>query len=292
MDPDVARPVAIVTGATSGIGWWTARGLLEGGWAVVVVGRDADRLRSTEERLRSLVPSAELEVESADLLVRAELEGLGRRLTDRYPRIGLLVNNAGAVFNRRRTTSEGLERTFALNVFAPFVLTRSLLEGLRSAAPARVVMVSSEAHRGARLDLDDLQSERTFSGFRAYSRSKLALNLLTRAFARRLDPARVTVNGVHPGFVSTRFGRDNGGVFGNGLRLAEIAFGRRAQSGARAPLYVATSPELRGVSGAYFRRLRRTEPSSASSDDAASERLWNVLGEIAGARPEAPASPA
>lgn len=281
--------VAVVTGATSGIGLWTARGLLERGWKVVAMGRDPARVHSAVGELRSTVAGAAVEPETADLVDRASLDAVSVRLAGRFPRIGLLVNNAGGVFTRRTTTPEGLERTFALNVFAPFALTRALAEPLRAAAPARVVMVSSTAHRGARLDFDDLQSARRYAGFRTYARSKLAVNLLTRAFSRRFDAAQVTVNAVHPGFVASRFGRNNGGGFGVGIRLAEAAFGRSSRSGARAPLFVGTSPELAGVTGAYFRRLRRAAPSTASMDGAASERLWTALESCAASKSEDPA---
>jgi len=192
------------------------------------------------------------------------------------------VNNAGAIFASRRTSADGLEMTFALNHVGAHVVTAGLLPSLKAAGKARVVVVSSAAHRGAALDLDDLQSERGYSPWRAYQRSKLANVLFTRELARRLDGSGVTVNALHPGFVASRFGSDNGPLWTAAFRLGQLLAISPARS-AGAVLRLALSPELEGVTGAYFDRTRRRSPSRAAQDDAAARRLWEVTERLSGA---------
>jgi len=259
--------VAVVTGATSGIGRWVAQGFAELQATTVVVGRSQTRAVAVAGEISSATGNAEVyPVTVADLALRAEVSRLAGVLLDRYPRIHILVQNAGAYFHRREVTSEGLERTFALNVLAPFVLTSQLLPRLIESSPARVVMVTSEAHRGHDVELANLQLDHGYRGFRAYGRSKLELLLLAREFARRLHDHPVTVNAVHPGFVASGFGRNNGGAVGFGIGLASRLFGRRPRKAGQDIVYLATDPSLEKVSGRYF--SRRTErPGSPQSQD-------------------------
>jgi len=181
-------------------------------------------------------------------------------------------------------TAEGTERTFALNVLAPFLLTRLLHDRLRENAPSRVVMVASAAHNGNRLDLDDLEGRTKYSGYTAYGRSKLALILLTHELARRWNDDGITVNAVHPGFVRSGFGQNNGGGVALAIRFLAL-FGLSATKGAVTPVYVATSPQVEGTTGEYFVKSRAARSSRESYDDALARKLWDVCSEKVGLPP-------
>jgi NAD(P)-dependent dehydrogenase (short-subunit alcohol dehydrogenase family) len=222
------------------------------------------------------------EIVYADLARLDELRRLGTDLNAALPRIDVLVNNAGAIFWRRSVTADGLERTFALNHMAYFLLTELLQERLAASAPARIVNVASEAHRDSRLDFDDLQTARHYSGWRAYQRSKLCNILYTRELARRLAGTGVTANCLHPGFVASRFGDDNGGLFKAGIVIAKRFMAVSPEQGAQTPIYLATSPDVAASSGAYFRKCAPSVPSPAAQDDSAAARLWQESARIAG----------
>jgi NAD(P)-dependent dehydrogenase (short-subunit alcohol dehydrogenase family) len=214
-----------------------------------------------------------------DLAELASVRRFTAEVLDRTDRVDALVDNAGLVLRRRRTTVDGFEETFGVNHLGHFLLTNLLLDRLRSNPDgARVVVVSSEAHKLARrVRFDDLQAERHYRGFAAYAHSKLANLLFVRELARRLAGTRVTANAVHPGYVASRFGRDGdvGRVFEVGTRIGSL-FAVSPEVGARTSIYLASSPEVEAVSGAYFARCRPTEPSAAARDDAAARRLWAV----------------
>jgi NAD(P)-dependent dehydrogenase (short-subunit alcohol dehydrogenase family) len=199
-----------------------------------------------------------------------------------HPRLDVLVNNAGAVNMGRSVTADGFETTFGVNHLGYFLVTDLLLETLKASAPARIVNVSSDAHVGARMNFDDLQSER-YSGMRAYGQSKLANVLFTYELARRLEGTGVTVNALHPGVVMTGFGRNNAGPFGF-LFAAFHTLGRpfllTAAQGAETSVHLASSPEVEGVTGRYFVRKRATASSPASRDDEAALRLWQISEEL------------
>lgn len=271
------RKIAVITGATSGIGEVTARRLAAAGAVVVLVGRDPRRGRATLERIRTLVPNARLDLLLGDLAEEQGVDEVGHELTMRYPRIDILINNAGGIFARRELTSDRTERTWALNVRAPFRLTRSVERSLRAAGYARVVNVASEAHRGHALDFSDLEGERAYSGWRAYGRSKLALLLLTFELARRWRGTGITVNAVHPGFVRTRFGLNNGGAFAAGVRLASLLFARSAEHGADPVVYAAWDPDMEGRTGLYLLHEKPTEASAEARRAPDAGRLWKLL---------------
>lgn len=269
--------VAVVTGATSGIGAVVARSLAQDGDLVVAVGRDPARLERTMSELRTVATGPTPEGHLADLSLASAVAALGARIRSDHPRIGLLVNVAGGVFLRRQSTAEGHELTWALNVRAPFLLTQALLPALlASEGGARVVMVASAAHRGHRLDLEDPEGRRAYRGWRAYGRSKLALILLTRALARRTPRERVAFFAVHPGFVRSRFGKNNAGAFALGIGVAMV-LAISPERGARTVLTAARQPELTAASGAYLSRSRVTAPSRAAQDDPMAERLYAAL---------------
>ena len=285
--PRPAR-VAVVTGATSGIGKEVARRLAGAGFMTVVVGRGAQRVAAVAAELATSTGSPRVDsVAVPDLSDRAEMKRLASELAARYPEIHLLVNNAGAYFSHREPTADGLERTFALNVLAPFVLTSLLLDSLRAGAPSRVVQVASAAHLGHHVPFDDLQSTRQYNGFEVYGRSKLELILLTREFARRLAGTGIVVNAVHPGFIRSGFGDNNTGGAGFGVKIAKFLFARSVEYGRRNVVFVATDPVAGQVSGEYFSRQKVARTSKDAADMASARRLFEICRELAGT-PELP----
>ncbi len=282
--------VAVVTGATSGIGREIARGLAQAGATTVVVGRGPERTAAAAAQLARETGNPDLEpMPVDDLALLSETRNVASRLLGRHDRIDILVNNAGAMFTRRERTTEGHERTFALNVLSPFLLTSLLAGRLIESAPARVVNVASAAHRGRSVDFSDLESAARYSGFGVYGRSKLELILLTRELARRLSRTGVTVNAVHPGFVRSGFGQNTPGATAIAIRGLARVFGRSPLRGAETPLFVAVDPSLEGVTGTYFSERTAQPGSRASQDPDDAERLYRVCRELTEA-PDLPSS--
>ena len=267
-----AGKTIVITGATDGIGLAAAERLASMGAKLVLVGRDPAKGAPIAARLKAQIHYADLSRLDAVRALARELRAL--------PRIDVLLNNAGAIFTRREETADGLERTFALNHMAYYMLTRLLSD--RMVRGARVVNVASGAHRMATLDFDDLQTRRGYTGWLAYRRSKLANVLFTRALARRLNGSGITANALHPGFVASAFGDNNRGVFRAGLAVAKRFGAIAVAAGAETPVYLAASPEVEGVSGLYFDECKPREPSAAAQDDAAAERLWTASAHLAG----------
>lgn len=284
MAGDLQGRVCVLTGATQGIGRAAAEALLPTGMELVLVSRDATRLETVAARLRERAPGAKVGVVAGDLSRMLEVRRVAAEIRARYDHLDVLLNNAGGVFVRREVTVEGLEKTFALNHLAYFLLTQELLPLLRSSAPSRVVNVSSDAHRGTRLDSADLQFERSpYRPGLAYGRSKLMNILFTRELARRLEGTGITVNAMHPGFVRSGFGRNNPGVARAVISLAQV-FARTPERGARTLVWLATSGQISGVTGKYFFDEREKEPTAAARDDAAALRLWEVSEQLVGPR--------
>ncbi len=268
----------IITGATSGIGEVAAIRLAEQGARIVFTARDKARADDTMAALRRANPNADHAVHMADLSTLAEMKRVGSILAQE-PQIDVLVNNAGALFNKRQETADGLEMTFALNHMGYFVITNILLPRLKPGA--RIVTVASNAHRGAKLKFDDLQSTRGYIGFPVYSKSKLANLLFNRELARRA-PQGVTANALHPGFVATRFGDNSGGLMRTVLKVAKPIGAISPEEGARTIIYLASSPEVAGVTGEYFFECKPTTPTAEARNDADARRLWEMSEEIAG----------
>ena len=271
----------VITGATSGIGEVAAMRLARQGARLLLVARDPRRAQRVLTRLKSAAPAARHGVYPADLSRLSEMKRVGAEIATAEPRIDVLINNAGAFFSARRLTEDGLERTFALNHMAYFVLTCTLIDRLKAAAPSRIVSTASIAHRGAHLDFADLQGEKGYDGYKAYGRSKLCNILFTRELARRLAGTGVTANCLHPGFVATRFGDQAGGVMSLVIRAAKL-FAISPEKGAETIVHLASSPEVAGSSGGYFDKCRPASPTTEARDDAAAARLWAESVRIAG----------
>src|SRR5437660_1310042 len=281
MNADMNGKVVVITGATSGLGQVAAEKLAGMGGRIIQIARDRNRGEAAMQRLRQLAPALPHAIYYADLSKLSDVKSVAARIADAEPRIDVLINNAGAMFGSRQLTQDGLERTFALNHMSYFVLTHGLRERLKASAPARVVNTSSNAHRRAGLDFDDLQSAHGYSGFKAYGRSKLANILFTRELARRLARPGVTANCLHPGFVATRFGDQTGGLLSYAVRIAKI-FAISAEEGAETLVYLASAPEVANVSGAYFYKCRPATPTQEAQDDTAAQRLWLETAKLAG----------
>jgi NAD(P)-dependent dehydrogenase (short-subunit alcohol dehydrogenase family) len=265
--------VIVITGATSGIGQIAAERLAGMGARLVLVARDKVRGQAMLARLRERAPGISHSIHYADLSRLVEMKRVAVEIASTEARIDVLINNAGALFTSRQVTEDGLERTFAINHMAYVVLTHGLRERLIASAPARVVNTASNAHNRARLDFDDLQSAHGYRGFKVYGRSKLCNILYTRELARRWAGTGVTANSLHPGFVATRFGDESGGLFSYVVRMAKM-FAISPEKGAETIVYLASSPEVAHVSGAYFYECRPAMPSKEAQDDAAARRLW------------------
>jgi NAD(P)-dependent dehydrogenase (short-subunit alcohol dehydrogenase family) len=271
----------VITGATSGIGLAAAEALAAKGASLALVGRDRARGEAALARVRAAAPGVRAPMHYADLLSMAEVRRLGAELQAACPRIDVLVNNAGALFQEREVTGDGLERTFALNHVTYFLLTRLLRDRLAASAPARVVSVASRAHeRAAGLDFDDLNLERGYTGWKAYARSKLANILFTRELVRRLAGTGVTANCLHPGFVASRFGDNNRGLFRWGIALAKRLTAISEERGAETVVYLASDPAVGQATGGYFVQSGPATPSAAAQDDEAARRLWEISAKL------------
>jgi retinol dehydrogenase 12 len=273
--------VAVITGGTSGIGEVAAQRLAGMGARIVLIARDRARGEATLSRLRSGNASVLHSIHYGDLSRISEMKRLAAEIAAEDPRIDVLINNAGAMFGSRQETPDHLERTFALNHMAYFVLTLGLRERLIACSPARVVITASDAHRGNKLDFDDLQSTRRYFAFKVYGRSKLCNILFTRELANRWSGIGVTANCLHPGFVATRFGDGSGGLLSLATRLGK-SFAISPEKGAETIVYLASAPEVARVSGKYFYQCRPATPTAQAQDEAAAQRLWLESARLAG----------
>jgi NAD(P)-dependent dehydrogenase (short-subunit alcohol dehydrogenase family) len=271
----------LVTGATNGIGLVTARELARMGAQVTILSRNPDKCAAVAAQIKAETGNP-VEFIAADLSSMAGVMQAAADFKQRHTRLHVLVNNAGAMFVKRRLTVDGLEMTFALNHLSYFLLTNLVLDTLKTSAPARVVNVASGAHLGAVLDFDNLQGEKRYRGMQVYGRSKLANLLFTYELARRLEGSGVTANAVHPGFVATGFARNNGPFYDVGTWVVGRLIGRKPEKGAQTSIYLASSPEVEGVTGKYFFDCQPIQSSPVSYDKALAEKLWQVSLELAG----------
>jgi NAD(P)-dependent dehydrogenase (short-subunit alcohol dehydrogenase family) len=276
----MAEPTAVVTGGSSGIGLHIALGLARAGMPVVLAGRDPARTEAARRFVLARSPAAPLEAALADFASLAEVRRLASEILAAHDRIGVLVNNAGLFSPRSRVSADGFELTFAVNHLAPFLLTNLLLDRLRASAPARIVNVASEAHRGQRIDPALLAHPADRSAMRAYGRSKLCNILFTRELALRLAGSGVVAASLHPGVVATAIGQ-RGGILELGWRLMK-PFMLSPERGAETALFLATVPDPAPFHGGYLFRKALAQPDPAARDDALARRLWDESARLVG----------
>ena len=286
---DVTAPMAgkvvLITGGTGGIGKATAIGLAAQGARVAITGRDRERAEAAAAEIRDATGNPLVDAFAADLSSQAEVRRVAAQVLDAYPRLDVLINNVGGFWATRHVTADGLERTFAVNHLAAFLLTDLLLDRLKASAPARVVMVSSGAQSMGSIDFGDLQGERSYSGQVAYNQSKLASVMFTYELARRLKGTGVTATVLHPGVVNTGFGaEDPSSIFKFIVPLVR-PFMKTPQQGAATSIYLASSPKVEGVTGMYFAKEKPQTSSKASYDVDAAARLWQVSAGLVGLAP-------
>ncbi len=271
----MAGRVCVVTGANRGIGYTTALGLARNGADVVLVCRDASRAATAALEIDRTVQRQATQAIAADLSSMEAVRRAAGDIHNRYNRIDVLINNAAIVTPRRVTTVDGLETQFAVNHLAPFLLTKLLLPSLKGARAGRIINVASNAHYRASIDFDDLQFERRrYSPHAAYGQSKLANILFTRELARRIAPS-LTANALHPGVISTRL-LARMFLLPDFLTWVVRPFFKSPEAGARTSVFLASSPDVSGVTGRYFANCREKQPSAAAHDDEYARRLWNA----------------
>jgi NAD(P)-dependent dehydrogenase (short-subunit alcohol dehydrogenase family) len=273
------KRLAVVTGSSSGIGLHTALGLARQGWSVVMVSRDAARAEQARALVQGVAAGGEIVSLPADLSARAEVLRVTEALKEQPP-IDVLVNCAGAFYGSHRLSADGVELTWALDHLAPYILTLSLLD--RFAAPGRVVNVSSRLHEKGVIQLVERDSRRAFSPLKAYAQAKLANLLFTYECARRLDPARLTINAVHPGDVHTNAARNTNLLIRGLYRIVAPLLFLTPEKGADTVLWAATAPELAGVTGKYFHRRKEERSSPLSHDAELARRVWRETEEQTG----------
>jgi len=276
MSVSIENRVFLVTGANSGIGKATALGLARLGGTVVMACRDATRGEAARQEIIRASGKPRVFLEIVDLASEASTRSLAEAFPRKYPRLDVLINNAGVYTSHREITPDGLERQFEVNYLSGFLLTHLLLDLLKRSAPSRIVNVSSSAHGPSAIHFDDLQGERRYSGYRAYGQSKLAQILFTRELAHHLEGTGVTVNACHPGVIRTNLGIGGASVVVRFVRL----FFKGPAKGAETPIFLATSPDVEGVTGKYFANKRVRTPSVAAQDPDAARRLFDVSMEL------------
>lgn len=274
-DKSMQGKVCMVTGAASGIGAVTAQALAQQGASVILVDRSATKGVTVIDQIKRQTGNPALDFMRVDLSSQKEIHQLVQQFTSRHRRLDVLVNNAGAMFAERQESVDGIEMTFALNYLGYFLLTNLLLDMLKASAPARIINTSSRSHARVQINFDDLESRTAYKGLSAYAHSKLAIVLFTYALARRLEGTGVTVNALHPGIVATNFAMKGGGITGLIVRLFRPFF-IGPEQGAQTGIYLATSPEVEGVTGKYFVKCKAVPSSPASYDTATANRLWQV----------------
>jgi retinol dehydrogenase-14 len=281
MEKTMSGKVCLITGASSGMGKVTALELAKRGATVVMVCRDPARGEAARSEITAASSNPSVDLLLADLSSQQAIRQLAQEFRAKYERLHVLVNNAGGIYGSRTLTADGLELTFALDHLAYFLLTNLLLDVLRQSAPARIVNVSSDAHRMGPINFDNLQGDRRYFGLRAYGQAKLANIIFTYDLARRLEGTGVTVNCMYPGFVRTNFGRRNAGIYSVFVAVFSRLM-KTPEKGAETIVYLASSPAVEGVSGKYFINGKEARSSKISYDEGMARRLWEVSAQLTG----------
>jgi NAD(P)-dependent dehydrogenase (short-subunit alcohol dehydrogenase family) len=278
--------VILITGATSGIGEITALALAEKGATVIAVGRSADRSRAVVDKIRRETSNPKVDFLCADLSSLSQVNDLAHTFKQKYDRLDVLINNAGAVFFKRELSHGNYEKTFTLNYLSYFLLTNLLLEKMKFTTElvgdARIINVSSEMHRGSKIQFDDMMFEHRsygIGGVRAYSQSKLADLLFSFELARRLEGSKLTCNAAHPGLVSSNIGKNNG-LLGKISMGVINKFAISPQEGAQTLIYLASWPSVKGISGEYFIKCQPAQADVAANDLKTARQLWEISEEL------------
>ena len=273
--------ICLVTGATNGIGFAASMQLAKLGATVIVTGRNPQKTDATVASIRQATGNKNIESLVADLSSLQQVRGLAQAFLSRYDKLHVLMNNAGVWVTQRAVSADNFELTFAVNHLAPFLLTHLLLDTIKASAPARIVNVSSQAHWRGDLNFDDLQSEKSFSGWTCYATSKLANILLTAELARRLEGTGVTANSLHPGVVATGLLDSNKGLTPWIAKLIK-PFLWTPERGAATCTYLAASSQIEGITGKYFDNCREAPVSTAAQNARTSQRLWQISEQLVG----------
>ena len=273
-----AEKTVLITGASSGIGKCTALMLAPQQPRLVLLCRDPNRGKAVADQIARETGNEKIELLIADLAVQSAIHHAAEEFLLKHDRLDVLINNAGIGARERKLTPDGIEQTFAVNHCAYFLLTNLLLSALKASSPSRIINVSSEAHRNVTLDFEDLQGEKRFAGFRAYSITKLCNVLFTYELARRLNGTGVTANVLHPGYLNTAIFRETSGI----VRFLVRMTAGKPEKGAEAIVHLATDSELENVSGKYFRGRKQVQSSAASYDEATAKRLWDLSAKLTG----------
>jgi NAD(P)-dependent dehydrogenase (short-subunit alcohol dehydrogenase family) len=280
MKENMIGKICLVTGGTNGIGKATAQALAQMGATVVIVGRDAQKAVQVSKEIQTVTGNQNVDWLLADLSSQQDIRRLAAEFKSKYSQLHVLINNAGGTFMTRQLSVDGIEMTFALNHLAYFLLTNLLLDTIKASAPARIINVSSDAHSGGKIEFDNLQGERSYSGIGPYGNSKLANILFTAELARRLEGADVTVNALHPGLVSTGFGKNNPGLIMKIMGVVIPLIARSPEKGAATSIYLVSSPVVQNITGKYFVDCKVTQPAPQAFDSAVARRLWDVSAEM------------
>lgn len=272
----------MVTGASDGIGKATAIGLANMNAHVVMVCRNREKGEEVRQEITNQTGNQKIYLLIADFASFRSIREMVEAFRSEFNHLHVLINNAGAFFSSLGYTEDGIERQFAINHLAPFLLTNLLLDMLKDSAPSRIVNVASDAHTNGKIHFDDLNLADNYSGFMAYAQSKLANILFTSELHKRLEGSGVTANSLHPGVVSTPIGQKHSKVLHNILWGIGRLFMTTTQKGAETPVYLASSEDVEGVSGKYFKDKQVIEPSQEAQDDDIAERLWEVSEEWTG----------
>ncbi len=282
MENSMKGKIILVTGGTNGIGLAAARELSRLGGAVTIISRNPEKCARVASEISSAT-SNPVDFIPADLSTLAGIRAAAAEFRTRHDRLHVLLNNAGAMFSRRYVTVDGYEKTFALNHLNYFLLTDLLLDLIKASAPARIVNVSSGAHYGSSINFDDLQAQKHYKFMEAYGQSKLANVLFTYELARRLQGTDVTVNALHPGLIATGFARNNGFIYNSAMAVIGL-FIRKPAQGAQTSIYLASSPEVEGVTGKFFIDCKPVESDPLSYDETLAKKLWQVSLDLTGVK--------
>jgi NAD(P)-dependent dehydrogenase (short-subunit alcohol dehydrogenase family) len=274
--------ICLITGATAGIGRAAATMLAGQGYEMVLTGRNPVKLTDTVNEIREKTGNSLVHGLIADFADLGQVRQMAEQFQEKFSHLDILINNAGAYFNKRQRTEYGVEKTFLVNHLAPFLLTNLLLDSLYRSTSARIINVASNAHEHAKLDLEDLNFDRFYFGFWAYGRSKLANILFTYELARRLKESHITVNALHPGHVGTDIFKTDFSILGGPLKWFMERISLTPEQGADNTVYLATSPDVEGITGKYFVKRDAVLSSSISYDEELARQLWEKSEKITG----------